>query len=269
MKIFVFKKKFLYLFLFAFIFTLFLSYLFFIHNSPSIATEIDNSASFNFNANYNLNDLTKSDEKIAYLTFDDGPTTKATSKILDILKEENVKATFFVVGKHVKENPDLVKREYDEGHYIGNHGYNHNNKLLYKNMESFKEEVVNTDIEISKAIGVENYCSHIFRFPNGFMSNNYKSQKKSALNVLTDLNYFYVDWNCLNKDSERKYSNAQLLNNLKKTSKNKGTLIILMHDTADVNKTYDILKDSIKYLRSQGYSFKNFYELNQNNENLK
>lgn len=92
------------------------------------------------------------------------------------------------------------------------------------------------------------------------MSNIYKSQKKNALEVLTNLDYVYVDWNCLNRDSEKKYTNAQLLNNLKKTAKNKGTLVILMHDTADVNKTYDVLKDSISFLKTQGYEFRNFYD---------
>ena len=96
--------------------------------------------------------LSKSEQKIAYLTFDDGPTLKATPKILDILKEENVVATFFVVGKHVKENPELVKRAYDEGHFIANHGYNHNNSKLYKNDDSFINEIKNTDIEIGNAI---------------------------------------------------------------------------------------------------------------------
>ena len=86
------------------------------------------------------------------------------------------------------------------------------------------------------------------------------SQKKDALKVLSSLNYVYVDWNCLNRDSEKKYSNYQLLNNLKKTAKNKGTLIVLMHDTADVNKTYNVLKDSISYLKAQGYEFSNFYD---------
>ncbi len=251
MKILVIKKTSIFLFFFVFIFTLTFSYCFYIYTSPSLAVEMYNSS---------LNSITKSSEKVAYLTFDDGPTTKATSQILDILKEENVKATFFVVGKHVKENPELVKREYDEGHYIANHGYSHNNKLLYSSMEHFKEEIVNTDIEISKAIGVENYCSHIFRFPNGFMSKKYSSQKKSAIEVLRSLDYSYIDWNCLNKDSERKYSNYQLINNLKKSAKNKGTLVILMHDTADVNKTYDVLKSSIDYLRSNGYEFRNFYD---------
>ena len=96
------------------------------------------------------------------------------------------------------------------------------------------------------------------------MSHIYTSQKKDALSVLSSLNYVYVDWNCLNKDSEKKYSDYQLLNNLKKTSKNKGTLIILMHDTADVNKTYTVLKSSISYLKSQGYEFRNFYDLINN-----
>lgn len=214
----------------------------------------------NINDNISLNNITKSDKKIAYLTFDDGPTTSATSKILDILKNEKVKATFFVVGKHVKENPELVKRAYEEGHYIANHGYSHNNNLLYKNMESFKQEILSTDIEISKAIGIENYCSHIFRFPNGYMSNMYVHQKENALNILKELGYVYVDWNSLNKDSEKKYSNYQLLNNLKQSIKNKGTLIILMHDTTDVNKSYEILKDSIDYLKSKGYIFSNFYD---------
>ena len=96
--------------------------------------------------------LSKSEQKIAYLTFDDGPTLKATPKILDILKEEDVVATFFVVGKHVKENPELVKRAYDEGHFVANHGYNHNNSKLYKNDDSFINEIKNTDIEIGNAI---------------------------------------------------------------------------------------------------------------------
>ena len=96
--------------------------------------------------------LSKSEQKIAYLTFDDGPTLKATPKILDILKEEDVVATFFVVGKHVKENPELVKRAYDEGHFSANHGYNHNNSKLYKNDDSFINEIKNTDIEIGNAI---------------------------------------------------------------------------------------------------------------------
>lgn len=258
--LFIKKRVFLYAFGFIILILFAVFSLFFIFNSSSYAVEFAKNSFFNIDVTISLNDIEKSDVKKAYLTFDDGPTTKATAKILDVLKEEDVKATFFVVGKHVKEHPELVKREYDEGHYIANHGYNHNNKILYKDMDSFKNEIVATDVEISKAIGVDNYCSHIFRFPNGYMSHIYTNQKKDALTVLSNLNYVYVDWNCLNRDSEKKYSNYQLLNNLKKTAKNKGTLIVLMHDTADVNKTYNVLKDSISYLKAQGYEFSNFYD---------
>ena len=208
-----------------------------------------------------LNQLENSQEKVAYLTFDDGPTKKSTSKILDILIEENVKATFFVIGKNVKENPELVKREYEEGHYIANHGYDHNNSVLYKSNESFRNEVEKTDAAIGKAIGIDNYCSHIFRFPNGFMSPSNKARKKEVLKVLEEMQYTYVDWNCLNNDSVKKYSKQELLNNLKKTSRNKGSLVVLMHDTKDVSDSSTILRESIEYLKSEGYEFKNFYNL--------
>ena len=93
---------------------------------------------------------------------------------------------------------------------------------------------------------------------------NYSGSKKSAVSILKDLNYVYVDWNCLNKDSEVKVSEYQLLNNLKKTSKNKGTLVILMHDSGDVNDTASVLKDSITFLKDQGYEFHNFYDFVNN-----
>lgn len=208
-----------------------------------------------------ISNLTNNKEKVAYLTFDDGPTLKSTPKILDILAQENVKASFFVIGKYVKNHPDLVKRAFDEGHFIANHGYDHNNKTLYSSPENFINEIKNTDIEIGTAIGIKNYSSHVFRFPNGYMSPNNKSKKKEAAKLLVDMNYTYIDWNCLNRDSERKYSNNQLLNNLKKSSKNKGTLVILMHDTSDVNSSYNVLTDSINYLKNEGYTFENFYNL--------
>lgn len=240
---------------------LFSSILFYFNMPFSFAFELTTNSVMEESLKEKIATLTKKQEKIAYLTFDDGPTLKATGKILDILKEEDIKATFFVVGKHVKEHPELVKRAYEEGHYIANHGYHHDNTKLYKSMENFVSEVKNTDIEIGKAIGIENYCSHVFRFPNGYMSSHYKAKKKEAAKLLFEMNYSYIDWNCLNNDSVKKYSHTQLLQNLKKSSKNKGTLVILMHDTSDVNDTPSILKDSINYLKEQGYEFRNFYDL--------
>lgn len=259
MKIVILNKKILFsICLFAiFFFSLF----FYFSNPFSFAIELTTNSIIDETLQEKIATLTKKEEKIAYLTFDDGPTLKATGKILDILKEEDVKATFFVVGKHVKEHPELAKRAYEEGHYLANHGYNHNNSKLYKSADNFISEIKDTDSEIGKAIGIENYCSHVFRFPNGYMSSHYKAKKKEAVKLLSEMNYTYIDWNCLNNDSVKKYSNSQLLKNLKKSAKNKGTLVILMHDTSDVNDTPSVLKDSINYLKEQGYEFRNFYDL--------
>ena len=259
MKIIILNKKILFSIC---LFAIFLSSLFFYFSNPfSFAIELTTNSVIDETLQEKIATLTKKEEKIAYLTFDDGPTLKATGKILDILKTEDVKATFFVIGKHVKEHPELVKRAYEEGHYLANHGYNHNNSTLYKSADNFISEIKDTDNEIGKAIGIDNYCSHVFRFPNGYMSSHYKTKKKEATKLLSEMNYTYIDWNCLNNDSVKKYSNSQLLKNLKKSAENKGTLVILMHDTSDVNDTPSILKDSIDYLKEQGYDFRNFYDL--------
>ena len=205
--------------------------------------------------------LYHSDTKRVFLTFDDGPNVSITPKVLDILKETDVKSSFFVIGKNVDLYPDIVKRAYNEGHFIANHGYSHNNSILYKSKESFINEISKTDAAISNAIGIPNYCSHVFRFPNGFMSPNNKKIKKQAISWLEEINYTYIDWNCLNNDSVKKYNNYQLLNNLKKTCKGKNTLVILMHDTKDVSNSSNVLKESIDYLKSEGYIFKNFYDI--------
>lgn len=241
--------------------TLLLVLLFTFNSSVHFAVELSQNSVISDVFIDKISNLTKGEEKIVYLTFDDGPTTSVTPKVLDILKDEKIKATFFVIGKSVEAHPEIVKRAYEEGHYIANHGYSHNNSKLYKNLDSFKNEIIQTDLAIGKAIGINNYCSHVFRFPNGFMSPNYKSKKKEAAKLLSQMNYTYIDWNCLNNDSIKKYSSSQLLNNLKKSCKNKNTLVILMHDTKDVSNSSLVLKDSISYLKSQGYKFRNFYDV--------
>lgn len=207
-----------------------------------------------------INEIYSSKEKIAYLTFDDGPTKVATPKILDILKEEDVKATFFVIGYRVKEFPDTVKRAYEEGHLIANHTYSHKNNKLYQSKESFISEIKKTDETISNVLGLS-YSSHLFRFPNGSKGSSYSNAKKKCKEYLKELNYCYVDWNALNNDSIHHYTSNQLLSNLKKSCKNKDSIIVLMHDTADVSRSYLALQDSIKYLKKQGYAFKTFDDL--------
>lgn len=236
---------------------LFISFIFCFSNTVLLASNCNETNEF-IN---NINNILKSDKKVAYLTFDDGPNSSVTPKILDILKSENIKATFFVIGKKVEKYPEIVNRAYKEGHYIANHGYSHNNSVLYKNVDSFINEIKKTDLAIGKAIGIENYCSHVFRFPNGFMSNIYKDKKNKYVNFLSDIKYTYIDWNALNKDSEQKYTKKQLLDNLISSSKSKNALVVLMHDTNDVNDSSIVLKDSIDYFKSQGYEFKNFYDI--------
>lgn len=234
---------------------------FFIDYHSSFAIEISKNSAISDDMMAKISNLTKEKDKIAFLTFDDGPNISVTPKVLDILKDEDVKASFFVIGKYVDAHPEIVKRAYDEGHFIANHGYDHNNIIMYKSSESFINEIKKTDLAIGNAIGIQDYCSHVFRFPNGFMSSNNKEKKKAAVKLLKSINYTYIDWNCLNNDSIKKYNNYQLLNNLKKTCKGKDTLVILMHDTKDVSNSSNVLKDSIEYLKSQGYIFKNFYDI--------
>ena len=254
MKIIFLKQKNIFVYTIILLICIFIYYNFFT-KYINITKEVSN----NLENRIDINNIYNQNGKIAYLTFDDGPTISVTPKILDILKKHNIKATFFVIGKKVKENPEIVKRTYNDGHFIGNHTYSHNNSILYKNSENFISEIEKTDLEIGKAIGIDNYHSNLFRFPNGFMSNIYKTEKENYVKILSNMGYSYIDWNALNKDSEKKYTNNQLLNNLKQSCKNKNILIVLMHDTKDVNDSSNVLDDSINYLKNQGYTFKNFY----------
>lgn len=257
MKILIFSKKKVYICSIILFITLIISSIYV--EGYSIVKSSSNGEEFEIDSK--IRELCNREEKIAYLTFDDGPTSTTTPKVLDILKSENIKATFFVIGKSVENHPEIVKRAYEEGHYIANHGYSHNNNILYKNKESFINEIKKTDEAIGKAIGTDDYCSHIFRFPNGFMSSLYKNKKKEMLSVLLEMEYTYIDWNCLNNDSMKKYTKEQLVQNLKKSSKGRNTLVILMHDTKDVSDSSEALKGSIDYLKSEGYTFENFYNI--------
>lgn len=205
--------------------------------------------------------LPKKEEKVAYLTFDDGPSLSVTPKILEILKEEDIKATFFVIGKSVEAHPEIVRQAYAEGHYIANHSYTHNAYFLYQSAKNFQNEIRKTDEAIGKAIGEKDYCAHLFRFPTGYMTPTYQKEKKEAVKLLKEMEYAYIDWNALNNDSIKKCTNYELMQTFKKTTKNKNTLIVLMHDTRDVNDSSKVLKESIEMLKAEGYEFKNFYDI--------
>ena len=116
--------------------------------------------------------------KRAFLTFDDGPTKEVTPHILDILDKYNIKATFFVLGTRVKQNPDILKRAYESGHYIANHGYSHKYSKIYESVDTILEEYNKTEDAIREALGNPDYRSHLFRFPGGSKGGPYEKIKK-------------------------------------------------------------------------------------------
>lgn len=111
------------------------------------------------------NIYSSSEGKRVFLTFDDGPSKAITPLILDLLKQENIKATFFVLGNRVEHNPDILKRIFEEGHYIANHGYSHQYSSIYTSIQSVLDEYNRTEQCIKTALNNNEYNSRVFRFP--------------------------------------------------------------------------------------------------------
>ncbi len=199
--------------------------------------------------------------KRVFLTFDDGPSKAVTPHILDTLKNHNIKATFFVLGNRVKLNPTLVKREYEEGHYIANHGYSHKYSKIYASSNEVLKEYNKTEQEIQKALDNKNYSSHLFRFPGGSIRGEYSKIKKQTKKELKKRQIAYLDWNALTSDAAGANTKEKIIKNLKKTVGNHDNVVILMHDAPDKILTYETLEEVIKYLQGKGYAFKNMYDL--------
>ncbi|GIM29620.1 polysaccharide deacetylase [Clostridium polyendosporum] len=203
----------------------------------------------------------KDGKKIAFLTFDDGPSTTVTPQILETLKESNVKATFFIVGSSLEKSEkakEILKREYAEGHAIGNHTYSHRYDILYPkstiNVQSFMNDIEKNQ-EIIKTILGDEFHTRVIRFPGGHMS--WKGTNEID-KVLKEKNYNYIDWNAFNGDAQgtNKKDKDKLVKNLIKTANGKDKLIVLMHDTYGKESTAQALPEIIKYLKEQGYDFK-------------
>lgn len=207
-----------------------------------------------------LSNIYHSGERTVYLTFDDGPSRTVTPLILDLLKQENIKATFFVLGARVELNPSIVRREYEEGHFIANHGYSHIYSNIYSSIDAVLEEYNKTNSAIQTAIGLE-YNGHLFRFPGGSTGGKYHTLKKEAKQALQDNQIGYIDWNALSNDAAGAKTKEALLENVKETVGDKQTVVILMHDAGDKILTYEVLPEIIAYLREKGYTFKNFYNI--------
>lgn len=199
--------------------------------------------------------------KRVFLTFDDGPTQAVTPYILDLLKQEKIKATFFVLGNRAKANPELIQREFEEGHYIANHGYSHKYSQIYQNNQTVLNEYNYTEQCIQEALQNSNYHSKVFRFPGGSQGGYYHSIKKVAKDFLRQNGIVSLDWNSLSKDAEGVNTKEALLQNVIDTIGQKQSVVILMHDAADKILTYETLPDVIQYLRNNGYEFKNLYDI--------
>lgn len=205
--------------------------------------------------------------KYVFLTFDDGPSyDKMTDNILDILKENNIKATFFMIGSMVEQYPDAVKRAYEEGHYIANHGYSTDNAVTYASKDKVLEEYNQTEESIREAIGNSTYNSKLFRFPGG-STGNYSDVKEKAKELLEANEIAYIDWNADINDAAKKedgtsYTVEEMYQRMIQTTENKNIIVLLMHNYGTKTNSDQVLEQSITYLKNEGYEFKNFYDLN-------
>ena len=185
----------------------------------------------------------KAEEKIVYLTFDAGYENGNIEKILDILKEENVPGAFFVLGNLVKTNPSLVKRMVGEGHLVCNHTYSHKNTACCS-AEEFKAELVKLEEMYRQYVGEE--MSKYYRPPEGRFSLKSMEWANSMGYKTIFWSFAYDDW-----DNGRQMSNAAAKKKILSNMHNGA--VLLLHPTSDTNAA--ILRDVIKELKSQGYSF--------------
>ena len=209
----------------------------------------------------NIANIYKSETKRVFLTFDDGPSSNVTPIVLDTLKAENIKATFFLLGSRVELNPELVKREFDEGHYLASHGYSHVYSQIYASPQSVLDEYNNCIAAIRNAIGMADYNPHLFRFPGGYWGGKYADIKKEAATLLDENNIAHIDWNALTSDAAGAKTTEEFIAELDKTVPKHNSVVVLMHDAGGKKATAEALPTIISYFRNQGFEFDNFYSI--------
>ena len=211
-------------------------------------------------------DAQSSDQKIIYLTFDDGPSNNVTPQVLEILERYNVPATFFVLGTRAEMYPELIKQEYEAGHYIANHGWSHTYSTIYASSQSVINEYNKAESQIQIALGIPDFHSYLFRFPGGSSGGPYNDIKAEAKRELENMGIASTNWNCLTGDAEGgKRTTDQLLSRLEETSAGYTSLVVLMHDTDDKQTTADALPSIIEHYQNLGYEFRNYYDIFSDN----
>ena len=186
-----------------------------------------------------------------YLTFDDGPNNGTTNVILDILKEENVKATFFVTGKGPDE---LIKREYDEGHTVALHTFSHSYPTVYQSVDAYFNDLTKVHDRVAAITG---YDSRIIRFPGGSSNTVSRHYQEGLMTTLTkevlEKGYYYYDWNISSGDAGEYKDARSIINQVTRSLSKERTNMVLMHDIKPY--TRDALREIIKYGKENGYHF--------------
>ncbi|MDO5037692.1 MAG: polysaccharide deacetylase family protein [Tissierellia bacterium] len=201
--------------------------------------------------------------KLAFLTFDDGPSDQVTTKILDVLKAEGVPATFFIQGRQVSQNKQsILMRELAEGHGIAMHSYTHDYQLMYPgrsgNTDQIIKEAKTSQDHLSQYLP-EGFYSGVWRYPGGHMS---WANLEAADEGLSSLGIQWIDWNVMTGDADRKSirptnieETVSFLNKEIESSSHPEVIVVLMHDSKNKELTAESLPSVIKSLKSQGYNF--------------
>lgn len=196
---------------------------------------------------------TGSASKTIYLTFDDGPSER-TDEILDILKQEGIKATFFVLHyKDTAASHARMQRIVAEGHTLGFHSYTHKYEVIYASVEAYLEDAYKIFSEIKEATGV---TPTVFRCPGGSKNGYNKATRSAILAEMERRGFVCHDWNLSVEDSVRPYKDAATMTDFVMSylgNKTKG--VMLLHDAAGRKETVKALPEIIRRLRDKGFSF--------------
>lgn len=189
------------------------------------------------------------DVRKVYLTFDDGPS-KNTGKILDILDDYSIKATFFVNGRTDKHSIAMYKRIVKEGHTIGMHSYTHKYSQVYASLDSFKKDFFRIRKLIYDTTGVK---SEYYRFPGGSSNKVSNTDMSELIRFLDDEKVEYFDWNVMNGDAtSKKLNSSELIENVMRDVVKYKTSVVLMHDAANRDQTVAALPELIQRLQKEG-----------------
>ena len=184
--------------------------------------------------------------RYVYLTFDDGPSS-STDDILDVLKEYDVKATFFVCGKPDSRYTDLYKRIVDEGHTLGMHSYSHKYNVIYESTESFKDDLDKLRRFLNETTGT---WSKYYRFPGGSSNTVSKADMKELIQCLNDEDITFFDWNVAGGDATGGATKATIYNNVVNNVPRFKHSIVLLHDSADKMSTVEALPEIIEAIQA-------------------